>query len=262
MQAPITISQRPAAATGQQPSAQPAARSSQPSAAASPTVATSAAPAQAALFARYFVEMRHHLRLSPEEVAGWLNTTPDTIMALEQGATHRLPMWPETVRIVTAYAGALNVDGTALLRLIAAELETVVLGQARTQPAASEPPSRPATPAEPQLRGQPQLPAIAGRDEDHGEDEDEDHADPRRRWYARPKLLLSVALVGLAVAGIATTPLLGALARRLPVPAANFVRGAAGGVSGLFAAKREGLTWIEVADPRSRRGDKLPVHRR
>ena len=75
-------------------------------------------------FARHFSEMRQHTRLSIDEVAGWLNTTPDVISAAEAGAVQRLPLWPEISRIVTAYATPLGIDPNALLHLIAVSSNT------------------------------------------------------------------------------------------------------------------------------------------
>lgn len=49
---------------------------------------------------------------------------------------------------------------------------------------------------------------------------------------------------------------------RLNGPAAEFMRSATDSMALIFAPKREGLRWIEVDDPRSRRGDKLQTARR
>ena len=191
--------------------------------------------------------MRQHTRLSIDEVAGWLNTTPDVISALEAGAVQRLPLWPEISRVVTAYATPLGIDPNALLHLIADEFEYVMLGHARPQAAHLTPPAT----------------------GDQAAGEEATTSAPARTMSAAilsafRKPTVIVSMVSLAVLGVVATqtPVLKSMTRRLPAPAANYMRSATDSFSGLFATKREGLTWIEAADPRSRRADKLAVHRR
>jgi hypothetical protein len=200
-------------------------------------------------FARHFLEMRQHTRLSVDEVAGWLNTTPDVIAALEAGAVQRLPLWPEISRVVTAYATPLGIDPNALLHLIADEFESVMLGRSHPQ----------ATP----------LPQSSPPVADHEAREDAETLAPARTMSAailsafrKPSVIVSMASLAVLAVVATQTPVLKSMTRLLPAPASNYMRSATDSFSGLFATKREGLTWIEAADPRSRRADKLAVHRR
>ena len=55
------------------------------------------------------------------------------------------------------------------------------------------------------------------------------------------------------------TSVLEAAVARLPPPMKRLVRGAQNYVIVQLAPVRDGLRWIDVPDPRSRRGDKLPT---
>ncbi len=54
--------------------------------------------------------MRRHTGLSIHQTAAMLQTEAEVIAALEAGAVAELPVWPETVRIVQAYAALSGVD--------------------------------------------------------------------------------------------------------------------------------------------------------
>lgn len=60
--------------------------------------------------AAFFVWMRRQSGLSIHQTAAILHTEPYVIDALEAGAIAELPDWPETARIVQAYALMLNAD--------------------------------------------------------------------------------------------------------------------------------------------------------
>jgi hypothetical protein len=67
-------------------------------------------------------------------------------------------------------------------------------------------------------------------------------------------LSIPVALIVL----VTQTSVLEAAVARMPPPMQRFVRGAQNYVIVQLAPVRDGLRWIDVPDPRSRRGDKLP----
>lgn len=72
--------------------------------------------------AAIFRDMRFATGLTVAETARRLETTERTIEALEEGTLLALPEWPETSRIVMAYAGLLGLDARPMLRRIHAQL--------------------------------------------------------------------------------------------------------------------------------------------
>jgi hypothetical protein len=71
--------------------------------------------------ASYFIWLRRHTGLSIHCTAAMLHTETEVIHALEAGAVSDLPAWPETVRIVTAYAALGQVDANAPLSALHAK---------------------------------------------------------------------------------------------------------------------------------------------
>ena len=89
--------------------------------------------------AAIFQDMRKVAGLSPAQLAKQLGTRLGTIAAFEKGAIGALPDWPETSRIISAYAALVQIDPGPLLRHVALELapskaETEV-GAKKTAPA-------------------------------------------------------------------------------------------------------------------------------
>jgi len=83
----------------------------------------------------------------------------------------------------------------------------------------------------------------------------------RRRRRARTVFVLSTPIVFAAallyLGQSASRPVYQAIAL-LPLPIAGPVRAGFDYLVGLTMPSRDGLTWIEVSDPRSRKVDKLP----
>lgn len=84
------------------------------------------------------------------------------------------------------------------------------------------------------------------------------------RGGGRPwRLAASAALLLFMLGGAAfNTSVRAAAVSALPEPAGRAVRSFSDFLAEYFAPVREGHRWIDVADPRSRRGDKLRVHTR
>lgn len=191
------------------------------------------------IIARYFRELRNALHLPPEFAAAQLNTSPEVISALECGRVEHLPAWPETVSIVMAYATFARIDGRPALSLIS---ETIgLISEAAAEDAATaEAAAALPTPPPPRARrlaaaGAMRLPHSAFR---------QVRARPDRAFYA---LSLPLGLLVLALnASVANSAL---------TSVSDFFRTH-------FGEVREGLRWIEVSDPRSRRSDKLQVAKR
>ena len=98
-----------------------------------------------------FQRMRQALRLPVSDVAEKLGTTPNRILAMEDGALLALADWPETMRIVTAYAGMLDLDARPILHRIRTQLHAVDVQSAAAHPA-SQPLSRAAAARDPYAR--------------------------------------------------------------------------------------------------------------
>lgn len=255
--APVPLAAHPAAAQALLPVPQPYAVAS-------------------AAFARYFQDVRARIGLPLEEIARRLSADPRVIHALESGAVAALPGWPEVERIVTLYMRALSLDPAPPLRAIAAAIEQqAIAARARLAPHGAAPLALPPPVAAASAAPEPAPGIEPSAQEDETPEQDEAASGgakarlaglvqlprlPLRRLARTGAVLAAMA----AVAGGAVLLVQSSLMKsgRLPAPAAEFMRSASDSVALFFAPKRDGLRWIEVADPRSRRGDKLQTARR
>jgi hypothetical protein len=179
--------------------------------------------------AALFCDMRLCLGASKAELARRLRTTPAVIDSLENGRMHRLPPWPETVRIVTEFGQRPD----AMPRIARATER-----QARRW----------------WRRG------VRGSDRLAGEGREHPSAKRRKRYVARALFTLSAPIVlvagGLGAAQVGPAGIRGAISE-LPAPAARLVRPLVDFVAVRFAPVHDGLRWITVSDPRSRKADRL-----
>ena len=218
-------------------------------------------------------------------LAGRLGTSADVVRALEAGQLASLPPWPETHRIVEKWLADAGFDPRPAL----VNLERVFAARSSV-PAAK--------PAGPSYRGQSgaahrhgngakSLSRLSGEVGDTGGRSRRallsllrpprlrlDAA--RRALSRRPSLfsvgfglppsrsarILALVIVLVVLGGTAsqTQVVAGALAK-LPAPAERAVRSISDFFAVRFAPLRQGHRWIEVDDPRSRRGDKLRIGR-
>ena len=198
--------------------------------------------------ARFFRDLRGVLGITPHQAAAQLLTHADVIHALEACDIAHLPAWPETSRIVMAYAGWARIDGRPVLAALAGLIQqTAARSQAaranslRSQSAvASERFRRAGTVLKEGAKRLPKDAYLQARQQ------------PARTLYA-------VSLpVGVLVVLMNTSILQAALAH-LPGPLKRFSHRIEAFVSTQFAPVHEGYRWIAVDDPRSRRADKLPT---
>ncbi|WP_424957442.1 helix-turn-helix domain-containing protein [Hyphomicrobium sp. 1Nfss2.1] len=214
-------------------------------------------PSQAALAAdisRFFHDLRGALGLSPMQAAQALSTRVDIIAALEAGQVQALPLWPETCRIVRSYAGLAGLDPRPVLHI----LEQLFVAAPRAQ--VSQPAPRRPLIRNINLGGQSSAPiikAIGGSGKRAAQAARRvsrvvnDHA-------GRPGMALFTVTLGIAMIVLITqTSVLEAAVSQLPPSMKRIVRGAQNYVIVRFAPVRDGLRWIDVPDPRTRRGDKL-----
>jgi transcriptional regulator with XRE-family HTH domain len=222
----------------------------------------------AALIGRLFLDLRRALHLSLPDVAGRLGTRIDTLEALERGDVRFLPPWPETQRIVSAYTRLAAIDAGPVLAVIRREMDqevktldlapipsdqssglrstrysvqramSSVSGRVRSV-ARTMPGKGAALPAYHAAR------AVAGRLSGGGS---------RGRWrYLGLLVTIPVALF-VSFGGVGT---LRTVAASMPQPIASVAREIDDYFLSLRAEVREGLVWIDVDDPRSRKANKL-----
>ncbi len=205
-----------------------------------------------ASFGPLFRDLRQFLRLTPEQLAANLGTHVEVVYALEFGRVDLLPPWPETARVVCAYTGLAGIDPMPVLNCMARNFAPPG-GNYRARLAAHRRYAGHAVrTASTWLGGAAWIIydltfAQVGR--------------LARGISARPWLRLAIALgVSAAFMLIFTqTALLQASVSSLPQPLARVFRSTQDYMLYRLAPVRDGLRWIEVDDPRSRRGDKLRV---
>jgi cytoskeletal protein RodZ len=181
---------------------------------------------------RFFRDLRYAFGDSQAHIAHKLATRVDIIVALERGDVRALPPWPETCRIVRSYAALAGLDPRPALHSI----EMLLQAQAHA----------PAAPQQP--RGEPMLASAA--------------ESLSNLWHSRvgqaARLLIAVSVPVALIVLVTQTSVLEAAVAKLPPSVKRIVRGAQNYVIVQFAPVRDGMRWIDVPDPRTRRGDKLP----
>jgi hypothetical protein len=201
----------------------------------------------------------------------------EVITALEMGNVQALPSWPDTVRIVTHYAVIARIDATPVLSLIRRDLDqargagpaAVPQKTQQARPAQSEPSERSAA-----FRAafvQPFADAFSGLARASTsvkaarivDAEDDEPTPPRFGWMRLDgrKTAGLVATLFIIVAYSAQGSSLQASLATLHPPLVKLMRGAQDYLLHRAAPVHEGLRWIEVDDPRSRRADRLPSKR-
>lgn len=195
--------------------------------------------------ARLLFDLRNAMRLTPHQAAAHIQTTVETIQALETGHFEYLPAWPETSRVVMAYAAMAGIDGRAVLAALAS-----VISQPVAAPVAPHHAVHAGHHAQvDRLRqagtafanGAKRLPAGAMK---------QVRERPERAFYA---VSLPLAIVLLLL----NTSVLQAAFDHVPRPVSRMSQTVRQFFQEQFAPVREGLRWIEVDEPRRRRADKL-----
>jgi hypothetical protein len=202
--------------------------------------------------ARFFVDLRRTLGVNPVQAAAHLRTSLPVIFALEQADTQSLPPWPEVQRIVTAYAAWAGIDGRPVLTALGILLREAVQ---RRQMARQAEALRPAMNATSERLRQMRTVIAESAMRLPMEALNQARERPVRTFYA-----LSLPL-GLVLVMLNANVLGGALSylHRPFTAAAGYLHDV---MAVHFAPEREGLKWIEVTDPRSRRSDRLHQHER
>jgi len=197
---------------------------------------------------RFFRDLRQIFRLSREQIAQKLATRPDIISALEAGDVRVLPPWPETCRIVRTYAGIARLDPRPVLH----SMETLIAYDRHLM--GTMPQSMLAR------LGRCSASALAA----FGHFRASPFAAGSLFWNritrghrGTSRALVLIAFPIAIIVLLTQTAVLEAGVSQLPEPVARMVRGAQDYVTLQLAPTRNGLRWVDVADPRTRRGDKL-----
>ncbi len=194
-----------------------------------------------ALVARFFIDLRRALRLTLPQAAHYVQVHPEVIETLETGQIEYLPPWSETARIVLTYSSMAGVDGGPVLNAIGGLLAVLA------QPAVTEAPKA----ARPEPRGHFRRAGSAIASGAKRLPQDAIHQirqRPQRALYAL-SLPLGLVLVMLHTSVFAL----------VAKPFSAAVSSVSVYFQVHFAPVRDGLRYIEVDDPRSRRGDKLRI---
>lgn len=196
--------------------------------------------------ANIFRNMRLSLKAPREAIARRLATSPATIESLEAGAIAALPHGKETARIVRAYCELLRLDPEPILWRI----------QSQLQPPAAMPAYQPPPPPSVAEAIAPR--GAGSRAHATTRTEPPDRGRRRRRGRALFALSAPIALAAIVVylIQLAPKPAYRAVAL-LPGSIGVPVRAGLDYLIVLTAPQRDGLTWVDVGDPRSRKADKL-----
>jgi hypothetical protein len=206
--------------------------------------------------ARFFQDLRRALDISQLQAAKRTATRIEVIAALEVGKLRSLPPWPETSRIVSAYTRLAGLDPSLVLR----SLEMVLAVQAHAPESRRGAPQL-ALPAPSKWSGADRRAVATPAMADPGEPAPGIGDRLRDFWESRAartaRALFAVSIPVALVVLITQTSVLEAAVSKLPPSVARIVRGAQNYVIVQLAPVRDGLRWIDVPDPRTRRSDKL-----
>jgi len=179
---------------------------------------------------KFFRDLRQAFHLTQAQAAQRIATRIDIIAALEAGQVRALPPWPETCRIVRAYTALARLDPRPAL----VSLEILLAAEAR------------APAPKPRRRKRAFPVTLEGlREIWHGQ-------------FGQAARALIVIIVPVTLILLVTqTSVLEAAVAKLPPSVARVIRGAQNYVIVQLAPVRDGMRWIDVPDPRTRRSDKL-----
>jgi hypothetical protein len=207
-------------------------------------------------------DMRLALGMTPGELALRLGTTVDVVMTLEQGRLRGLPHWDETQRIVAGLCALHRVDPRPILQRIFQQTNLTHVGAPPDRGPDALRRASDRTGGRPGARIAPPEPSRRRRAAKS--------ATTHKGWKARPlargrgRALMAVAgpmvLIAAAVWTIQAQPR--ALREAISVLPASIAQPMLSGLDTLavrLAPRHDGLRWIEVADPSSRKADKLPM---
>ncbi len=208
-------------------------------------------------------DMRLALGMTPGELALRLGTTVDVIMMLEQGRLRALPHWEETQRIVAGLCALHRVDPRPVLQRIFEQTNPTHLGAPpergpgalhrstdRTNGRAVPKTAKPEQPSRRRAAKPSDAPSAKKRRKSR----------PLARGRGRALMAVAGPMVLIAAAVWTVQAQPRALREAITVLPASISEPMLSGLDTLamrLAPRRNGLRWIEVSDPSSRKADKL-----
>jgi hypothetical protein len=176
--------------------------------------------------------MRTTIGVTRSKLARSFGTTEEIIEQLEDGYVPTIGSWPEAARIVTCYGEALEVDTHPILVRLNEHARRYSPRQRRTVERATAPAPR----------RQPMPEAEA------------DIEAPRERPRRKHRLLLTISaplVVAMGAAWISQAAMPKSVARPVMASIMNAVS--------YVSPRLDGLRWIDVSDPRTRKADRLVI---
>jgi hypothetical protein len=215
-----------------------------------------------ALIARFFIDLRQALRLTVPQAAQYLQVRPEVVEALETGQVEYLPPWQETAAIVMTYTSMAGVNGRPALNAISGLISYL---SSSAPPVRQQPVFRERPRAEPTPRASPspnRAPNLAGRNfmragsaiANGARRLPQEAFDQVRRRPQRALYALSLPLFGLLLLTLHSS-----IFETVARPFGSAVRWVSTYFQEHYGPVRDGMRYIEVDDPRSRRGDKLRI---
>jgi len=197
--------------------------------------------------ARFFFDLRRVIGLAPPQIATQLKISIATLAALERADASALPPWSEVQRVVMSYTALAGIDGRPVLSALATLVQEV---EYRRQMAVQVAAVRPAMAQSSQRLRQAGSAIAAGARRIPREAMNQARERPARTFYA---LSLPLGLLLLVL----NSDIAQIVGRHVPRPLIHAATGIRDYLAVEFAPVREGLRWIEVNNPRTRRSDKL-----
>jgi len=251
-----------------------------------------------ALIARFFIDLRQALRLTVPQAAHYLAVRPEFVEALETGQVEHLPAWSETSAIIMTYTSMAGVNGRPVLSAVGNlltllsvpaapqnQFPAIVQRRQGLQPqltyeghGAYQQPAYVAPRAQPQPQAYPmrQLPPPANRSGSDGSGSrlaassrnlmraGSAIADGARRFpqeairsvRARPQRALYALSLPL---GLLLITMHSSIFSTVAKPFNVAVQWVSSYMQEHYGPIRDGMRYIEVDDPRTRRADKLRI---
>lgn len=209
--------------------------------------------------AAIFRDMRLALRLTKSELARKLGTGSSVIDAMELGRVQALPPWPETVRIISELGKLNRVDVRPILARIRDQVGPAGLSQIPTSTAAGRRSRLSGDPRSVRAQGV-RSPAVRVTTGDDAREKRKLRSRRRADRAAKAVSVLTAPVVlvaGLLWIAQAQSAAMVAGLGMVPDPLARVARPFIDYLILRLAPERDGLRWIEVGDPRTRKSDKL-----
>lgn len=228
-----------------------------------------------AVIARFFIDLRQALRLTVPQAAHYLQVQPDVVEAFETGQVEYLPPWPETAAIIMTYTSMAGVNGRPVINAVGTLLAHLSVPAA--QSAAFPVQRQPVSPPWP-VSGHPPQRRLPPR-RDHARDISEREFERSGRSILKTGSVIANgarrlpqqafnqvrrrpqrALYALSLPlGLLVISMHSSIFASVSAPFEMAVQWVSTYIQEHYGPVRDGMRYIEVDDPETRRGDKLQI---